>query len=144
MKRLHWVVAALGLAIAALFLPANAQDTDVLAAHLFGENVTGGGGGAGEEAYGDFNALADGKNGQLCYYLEVAGVGDVTGAHIHDGKTGRNGEALVTLELAEMDERCVVVAKEMVAAMIRRPSSYYVDIHTAKHPNGALRGQLED
>jgi len=135
---------AAALALAALTVsPAGAQGDNLLAANLFGDQVEGGG--AGERATGDFNGLYDRASGELCYYLEADGIGgDATAAHIHKGKRGSTGAEVVTLEMAEMDEACVAVEAGEIAAMLRSPEDYYVDIHTAAHQGGAVRGQLKD
>ncbi len=132
------------LALAALSVsPAGGQGDGVLAANLFGDQVEGGG--AGERATGDFNGLYDRASGELCYYLEADGIGgDATGAHIHKGQRGSTGAEEVTLEMAEMDEACVAVDPGVIAVMLRSPEDYYVDIHTAAHRDGAVRGQLKD
>lgn len=141
MKLRPWAIALAGIAAAVLLLSATAQSGTVLSANLYGDEVVGGGG-AGRDAYGDFNAYAEPAEASLCYYLEVDGVGEVTSAHVHLGKKGKNGHELVALQLAEMDEVCAAADRETIKAMIARPAHYYVDVHTAAHPRGALRGQL--
>ena len=141
MKLIPWVIALIGIAAAVLFLNASAQSGAVLSANLYGDEVVDGG--ADRNAYGDFNAYAEPADASLCYYLEVAGVGEVTSAHVHLGDKGDNGRELVALELAEMDEACASVDGEVIEAMIARPARYYVDVHTGAHPRGALRGQLK-
>ena len=37
---------------------------------------------------------------------------------------------------------CAAVARTLVAAILASPSSYYVNVHTAEFPAGAVRGQL--
>lgn len=140
MKIRPWVIALAGIAVAALYMGASAQSGSVLSANLYAENVVGGGG--SKEAHGDFNAYAEPVAQSLCYYLEVKGVGDVTSAHIHSGKSGKNGRELVALQLSAMDETCTEAPGETINAMIARPDHYYVDVHTEAHPRGALRGQL--
>lgn len=135
-----WVIALTGIAVAALYMGASAQSGSVLSANLYSEDVVGGG--AGEEAYGDFNAYAEPAAQSLCYYLEAEGVGEVTSAHVHSGKRGENGRELVALQMSAMDETCTGVSGETIDAMIARPAEYYVDVHTDAYPRGALRGQL--
>lgn len=111
---------------------------------LFGENEVGKG--AGEDAGGDFSAELDLGRGRLCYLLEVYGLDEVTGAHIHEGGRGNNGPPVVTLQLAGKsgDDICVDVDKELLSTMARNKARYYVNVHTAAFPEGAIRGQLND
>lgn len=133
-------VGALGMAVA----PAQADDeVHSLGASLFGENEVGHEG-AGKDAGGDFTGEIDMGHGTLCYYLEVYGLDEVTAAHIHKGKDGENGPPVVVLEFegADRDEVCLEVEAELLADMARHEERYYVNVHTAAYPAGAIRGQL--
>ena len=111
---------------------------------LFGENEVGKG--AGEEASGDFSAELDIGKGRFCYMLEVDGLDEVTAAHIHEGGKGNNGPPVLTLQLAGAngDDICVNVDKELLSMIARNKARYYVNVHTAAFPEGAIRGQLSD
>ena len=37
---------------------------------------------------------------------------------------------------------CAAVARSLVAAIVASPAGYYVNVHTAEFPAGAIRGQL--
>ena len=37
---------------------------------------------------------------------------------------------------------CATAPADALAAILAEPSSYYVNVHTAKYPEGAMRGQL--
>ncbi len=66
-----------------------------------------------------------------------------TGLHIHNGIAGENGPVLFDFTSNFVAGRCTAtftVSKEDVAAMI--DGDYYLNVHTANHPNGELRGQL--
>ncbi len=131
---------ALALAGAA---PAGAQPRNaVVGANLYGENVVGTG--AGDKASGDINALLEPATGRMCYYLEASGVGEIVGAHIHEGREGRNGPVVATLAMAPDDELCVTLDPALARRIAADPEDYYVDIHTGARPDGALRGQLSD
>lgn len=131
---------ALALAGAA---PAGAQPRNtVVGANLYGENVVGKG--AGDKASGDINALLEPATGRMCYYLEASGVGEIVGAHIHEGREGRNGPVVATLAMAPDDELCVTLDPALARRIAADPEDYYVDIHTGARPDGALRGQLSD
>lgn len=110
---------------------------------LFGENEVGHEG-AGKQASGDFTAELDLSNGRLCYLLEVAGLDDFAAAHVHEGDAGKNGPPVATLQLAGDDgeDVCMDVDAELLRKIAKNPARYYVNVHTAALPEGAVRGQL--
>ena len=143
MKVANWALAAVGLAT----LAAGAEAQDELAfvgTSMFGHNETGEG--AGDEASGDFSAELDLANGRMCYMLEVEGLDEVTAAHLHEGAKGKDGPPVVTLALLGDDgeDVCVDVDKELLKKISRRQANYYVNVHTAAFPSGAIRGQLDE
>lgn len=66
-----------------------------------------------------------------------------TGAHIHDGLAGENGPIIVTLAGGPA-VWTVPTGTTLSDAQIARltAGAYYVNVHTAALPNGAIRGQL--
>lgn len=82
---------------------------------------------------------------QLCYRLSVANIGQATAAHIHSGPAGTNGPVVVAFSAPGPDglgAGCAVVDPLLAQDIIANPASYYVNVHTAEHPGGAVRGQL--
>ena len=86
----------------------------------------------------------DTKHGKACWTITTKGVvgGRLLSAHVHKGKPGKLGP--VVLPLGDRYEKtgCVIARPSVVAAVAKAPKSYYVDIHSARFVNGALRGQL--
>ena len=79
--------------------------------------------------------------GQVCWTIEVEGdIKPITAAHIHVGPTTAPGPVVVPLSPTT---GCTVVSRELLLAIILDPSSYYVNVHNAEFPAGALRGQLD-
>ena len=81
----------------------------------------------------------------VCYSILSRGVSGITGIHIHVGGAGVNGGVAVALDPTKIDFgglTCVAVDAKTVAAIAANPSAYYFNAHTAKFPNGAVRGQL--
>ncbi|MCK0128055.1 CHRD domain-containing protein [Erythrobacter sp. F6033] len=136
-----WIAAALCAgSIAAA--PVYAQsEYAYIGASLFGEHEVGHEG-AGEDASGDFSAELNLQTGSMCYMLEVEGLDDFAAAHIHKGEAGKNGPPVVTLELTD-DDKCIDVDVELLKDMAKNERKYYVNVHTAAFPEGAIRGQLK-
>jgi CHRD domain len=83
--------------------------------------------------------------GQICYELKVSGIDAANAAHIHVGPPGQAGDVAVPLEAPNAEgtsKACATVDREVLKQIMDSPSDYYVNVHNAKYPNGALRGQL--
>lgn len=81
---------------------------------------------------------------QVCYTLTVTGIDAATAAHIHRGATGVAGPVAVPLEAPAdgSSEACATVTRDLAQEIIRNPAGFYVNVHNAAFPNGAVRGQL--
>lgn len=79
--------------------------------------------------------------GQVCWTITVSDVEPITGAHIHVAPATSAGPVVVPLNPYESG--CVDVDRELARAIIQDPSAYYVNVHNASYPAGALRGQLD-
>ena len=81
---------------------------------------------------------------RLCFTLQVVGIDPARAAHIHRGAPGVAGPVVVPLAppTAGTSEGCITVTRELAQQLIRDPASFYVNIHNAPFPTGALRGQL--
>jgi hypothetical protein len=81
---------------------------------------------------------------RICTDLEVREIGVVTAAHIHRGAAGVNGPPVITLDAPDNSdsEECDMVADALLEEIAANPQGFYVNVHTAQHPNGAIRGQL--
>jgi hypothetical protein len=94
------------------------------------------------------------------YSVNVTGMDKVTAAHIHDAKTGENGQVVVTLFKADSPTGVTsgvlangtitasdlegdmqgLAVDDLIKAMERGET--YVNVHTEKNPNGEIRGQI--
>ena len=100
---------------------------------------------ADRDGRGSFAANIAG--GELCYGYVVKNIGDPAAAHIHRGSAGKNGDIVVTLDTPSSGNPgtvsdCVAVGAELRGKILRNPATYYVNVHNAEFPGGAVRGQL--
>jgi hypothetical protein len=81
--------------------------------------------------------------GKVCWEFKLAKIdGKPSQAHIHKGKVGVSGNIVVPLGANYNRQGCTSEAKSLVKSIAGHPGAYYVNVHNAKHPLGAMRGQL--
>lgn len=102
------------------------------------------------------------ENGtQVSYSVNLTGLNEITGAHIHNGSAGQNGDIVVSLsgqQAAENGNNATISLKgnitqdslqgplegkefsEVVSLM--SDGTVYVNVHTAEFQNGEIRGQI--
>lgn len=128
----------LTLAVAMTAAPALAADPVKLQATLAG--------GADGDADGTGSATVtiDPAGNEVCYTLTVAGIDPATMAHIHKGAAGASGPVAVPFDAPTSGsaQGCKPAAPEVIAAILASPGDYYVNVHNAPFPRGAIRGQL--
>lgn len=86
------------------------------------------------------------KQGQslVCWAITAPDIVSPTAAHIHAGVAGIAGPVVVTLSPPEggTSAGCASVDRALYMEIRKNPAAYYVNVHTAEFPSGALRGQL--
>ena len=102
------------------------------------------------------------NNSQVSYWVNITGIKKVNQAHIHNGTTGENGDIVVTLskgKSAKGNDRPPQIGfagnitkddlqgplkdkdiSDLVSLM--SAGNAYVNVHTDKYPDGAIRGQV--
>ena len=99
----------------------------------------------------------------MTYGIKVSNLGNITMAHIHQGKEGQNGPVIVTLFKAGNETGTGPVNGQLVGGTISNDKlegplagksvevdlvkviqngEAYVNVHTTQNPNGAIRGQI--
>ena len=138
-----WLVASVGLLLACV-VSASAQE----AGRPFTADLTGAAevNTAGEPNQGDPDGSGTASltinpgTGEVCWTIEVADVDPIAAAHIHVAPSTAPGPIVVHLN---PDSGCTEVSRELALAIITDPCAYYVNVHNATYPAGALRGQLQ-
>jgi len=82
--------------------------------------------------------------GTVCYVLEVSNIEPATAAHIHIAPAGVPGPVVVPLAAptSGSSSGCTTADRELLVAILVDPAAYYVNVHNAPFPGGAVRGQL--
>ncbi len=115
---------------------------------------------ADPDGRGTARMLIDAAAGQVCFDLRYRDSGTPNRGHIHSGGPGVNGPIVVTffelrsadapatdprhdeLEEGHLDD-CVSADPTLLADIVNNPGNYYVNLHNARFPGGALRCQIE-
>lgn len=79
---------------------------------------------------------------KVCWEFKTAKVATLSAAHIHKGGPGVAGAVVVPFGAAFKAKGCTTTTAATAAAILKSPGKYYVNVHNAKYPGGALRGQL--
>jgi len=141
MKRrgLWMLVAGLGLVFFSGYLAAGGRPFST--AMTGAEEVPGPGDpdGSGEA----FITLNHGR-GEVCFQLTVSDIAPAAAAHIHEGPAGVAGPVVVGLTppTGGSSSGCVSADRDLIKDIIQNPVEYYVNVHNADFPAGAVRGQL--
>jgi hypothetical protein len=112
----------------------------VLTATLAGANETAGGDADGT---GTFRVEADPASGDFCYTLTAENTAAPTMAHVHAGAAGADGAPIANLSVTgKGGDECIAMEPDKIKGILANPAGFYVNVHTADYPKGAIRGQL--
>ena len=94
---------------------------------------------------GEFAGWFDPAMGRVCYTLGTASITTPTMAHIHQGDAQTAGPVVIALQtpVHNLSDTCTPASPALLQQIIANPSAYYVNVHTADYPKGAIRAQLK-
>ena len=122
---------------------------------------------AGDNEIPPINTTAEGvinfktKDGSMSWKMNITGITDATGAHIHKGRNDTNGGVIVDLLKVSKQSntptglvmRGNITDSSLTGTMKGRTladlktamanGDTYVNVHTKNHPNGEIRGQIK-
>ena len=117
---------------------------DTYEANLTGAQEVGGG---DPDGSGEAEISISDSFDQICWDLnDIRGIGPITAAHIHVGAAGTNGPPVFTLRKANEGgwKGCTDGSEWTQDRIEGNPEAFYVNVHTAEYPAGAIRGQLRE
>jgi hypothetical protein len=83
---------------------------------------------------------------RVCYSIAARDLsGPAAAAHIHRGAAGVAGPVIIPLRTpnaAGNSSGCAKAKKALVKSILANPGRFYVNVHTAEFPAGAIRAQL--
>jgi hypothetical protein len=93
---------------------------------------------------GTANVRVNPGQGCISYDLAVEDIEPATAAHIHEAPAGEAGPVVVGLDKPTdgTSSGTVTVDREEAKNIVQNPDKYYVNVHNAEYPGGAVRGQL--
>ena len=81
---------------------------------------------------------------KVCWkFTGIGGIDKPLVSHIHKGTSTVSGPPVVVPLGGKFSATgCIAAPAATAQAIAKNPKGYYVNVHTAKYPNGAIRGQL--
>jgi hypothetical protein len=145
MRRLWIVVLAIMLTLLGMSAVVAASAGKKLEATMTGANEFPGPGDENGSGFAEFR-INQGK-GTLKFEIEVDNITlPATAAHIHPGQPGEANPPVITLtppDASGRSEGVVRASKALLKKLRKNPGAFYVNVHNADFPDGAIRGQLE-
>jgi hypothetical protein len=141
--RLVVAMAIVAVVVPVTALASSARDASmspVVSAKLLGKNEVPKGSPTGS---GLAVVHLDAKKGTVCWtFSNIVKIDKKTAAHIHKGKAGTSGPVVVPFGASFKAKGCTKAPAKVITAIEEHPAGYYVNVHTAKYPAGAIRGPL--
>jgi hypothetical protein len=97
---------------------------------------------ADPDGHGFFTYTIEGTT--FCWTLSWENIETATAAHVHLAPREVAGPIVIPLAITTSPSAgCNTISTDLAAAITADPKAYYVNIHNAPFPAGAIRGQLK-
>lgn len=97
---------------------------------------------ADPDGHGFFSYTLDGTT--FCWTLSWEDIETPTAAHVHVAARHIAGPVVIPLSVAaNPGSGCTTISTELATGISTDPKAYYVNVHNAPFPGGAIRGQLK-
>ncbi|RZT27899.1 CHRD domain-containing protein [Kribbella sp. VKM Ac-2569] len=97
---------------------------------------------ADPDGHGFFTYTIEGTT--FCWTLSWQDIETATAAHVHLAPRHVAGPVVIPLSVAaNPGSGCTTISTDLAAGITADPTAYYVNIHNATFPAGAIRGQLK-
>ncbi len=102
--------------------------------------------GGDTDGTGTSTVKIDTDKNEVCFDITVGQITlPATAAHIHEGALGVAGGVVLPLAAPDANGKaaaCVTADAALIGRIVATPANFYVNVHNADFPDGALRGQL--
>ena len=122
--------------------PANAGPTTVLRTAMTGAAEVPGPGDA--DGKGNGVVRIDRSTGEICVVITTHGTAPLLAGHIHEEAPGAESGPVVLplVQVSDTSFRGCAVSPAVARGLLAMPGEYYLNVHNAEFPAGALRGDL--
>ncbi|MQA97597.1 MAG: CHRD domain-containing protein [Streptosporangiales bacterium] len=98
-----------------------------------------------DDGHGFFTYDLDGTT--FCSTLQWSGIETATAAHVHKAPRNVAGPIVIPLSVGDGSgarvSECSQIDPALAADLAANPKAYYINVHNAPFPAGAIRGQLK-
>ena len=96
------------------------------------------------DGFGLAGFTVDDTTNRVCAAIVVLNIAPSNATHIHFGFAGQVGEHAVGFlaPAAGWSYSCDTVSEAILQGLLSHPEGFYLNVHNAEYPLGAIRGQL--